>query len=335
MFRIGFGLLLLLTSLGTIAAGVQTPTEQLSVEQITTEKTPLDAWQVLEKSAFAARELNYEGQFVYVNGEQTRTVEIKHMNYGGREVARNIVLDANQREVYSKGNDIVILQPTTNNVLIKKRRGKNLFPAMLPTNLDVIKANYGAKLSGTEFVANREAKIVELIPMDAYRYSYKIWTDVQFGLVLKMTLLDAKGKTLEQIYFNKLSMLNSQNLNWFEPKIDISKRYVTEKDTSIQKVDNNWQVTNLPAGYQMIDHVQREVQGKNKMVDQLVFSDGIASVSVFIEPLTKGQRPRKGHMLMGSTNMCANVIDGHQIIVVGEVPEMTVQSIAKAVSIKK
>ena len=91
----------------------------------------------------------------------------------------------------------------------------------------------------------------------------------------------------------------------------------------------------LPAGYQKVDHIQRAVRGKDAMVDQLVFSDGIASVSVFIEPLTKGQRPKKGHMLMGSTNMCANVVEGHQVIVVGEVPEMTVQSIAKAVSYKK
>ncbi|MFW5431543.1 MAG: MucB/RseB C-terminal domain-containing protein [Methylophilaceae bacterium] len=326
MFRRGFGLVLLVTSLGVIAE---------DVEVSVADQAPVDAWQVLEKSAFAARELNYEGQFSYINGEQTRTVEITHMNYGGREVARNIVLDGNQREVYSKGNDIVIFQPTNNNVIIKKRRGQNLFPAMLPTNLSVIKANYSAALKGTEFVANREAQIVELMPADAYRYSYKIWTDIKFGLILKMALLTASNKTLEQIYFNKLSMLNSQNLNWFEPKIDMSKSYVTEEDSSITRVENDWIVTNLPAGYSKIDHIQRVVPGKKTVMDQLIFSDGIASVSVFIEPLTKGKRPKKGHMLMGSTNMCANVIDGHQVIVVGEVPEKTVQSIARAVSLKK
>lgn len=299
------------------------------------EQATLDAWRVLEKSAFAARELNYEGQFIYVNGEQSRTVEINHMNYGGREVARNVVLDANQREVYSKGNDIVIFQPTTENVIIKKRRGKNLFPAMLPTNLGVIKANYSAHLAGTEFVAGREAQIVELMPLDAFRYRYKVWTDLKFGLILKMTLLNASDKTLEQIYFNKLSMLNSQNLNWFEPKIDMSKRYITEKDISVTPVDSDWVLASLPSGYTKINHIQRPVPGKSAVVDQLIFSDGIASVSVFIEPLTKGKRPKKGHTLMGSTNMCANVIDGHQVIVVGEVPSKTVQSIARAVTFKK
>ncbi len=325
MSRFGLGLVLFIASVSVFAdVAKEVPDNQVT----------LDAWQVLEKSAHAARELNYEGQFIYVNGEQTRTVEITHMNYGGREVAPNIVLDANQREVYSKGNDIVIFQPTTRNVIIKKRRGKNLFPAMLPIDLGVIKANYNAHLAGTEFVASREAQIVELLPIDAYRYSYKIWTDLKFGLILKMTLLNASNKTLEQIYFNKLSMLNSQNLNWFEPKIDMSKSYVTEKNMPIKRVESGWYVTDLPAGYHKIDHIQRKVRGKSTMVDQLVFSDGIGSVSVFIEPLAKGQRPKKGHTLMGSTNMCANVIEGHQVIVVGEVPEMTVQSIARAVSLK-
>ena len=301
-----------------------------------TKSIPNDAWAVLEKSAYAARALNYEGQFIYVNGQNSRTIDIKHMNYGGREVARNIVLDANQREVYSEGENVVILQPTTTNVVIKKRHGKNLFPAMLPTNLALIKENYSAKLVGTDFIAEREANVIELTPSDDFRYRYKVWSDAKFGLMLKMALVNEKNKTLEQVYFNKISMLNSQNNpNWFEPKIDMSKDYVTEAEPVITRVANDEIVTtDLPAGYQKVDHIQRVVNSEGIKVDQLIFSDGIGSVSLFIEPVVKGKRPKKGHMLMGSTNVCANVVDGHQIIVVGEVPEKTVKSIAKAVSFK-
>lgn len=328
MLRLFLGCVLLATNLSVFAGGLISDNLQ--------SNEPVDAWQVLEKSAYAARQLNYEGQFSYINGEQARIVDIKHMNYGGREVARNIVLDDNQREVYSQGNNVIIFQPTTSNVIIKKTHGKNLFPAMLPTDLTTIKANYKARLVGTEYVAERETQVVELIPSDIYRYRYKIWSDVKFGLILKMALLNADNKTLEQIYFNRLSMLNSQNNpDWFEPKIDMNKSYVTEEHTPITRVANDSIVTtDLPAGYRKVDHIQRAVRGKKTMVDQLIFSDGIASVSLFIEPLAKGQRPKKGHMLMGSTSMCANVVDGHQIIVVGEVPEKTVQSIARAVSFK-
>lgn len=326
MRQLAVGLVLATASLPVLAAA-------LVADEIAVDSRITDAWQILEKSAHAARELNYEGQFSYVNGENARTVSVKHMNYGGREVARNIVLDNSNREVYSQGNDIVILQPTKKNVLIKKRRGKNLFPAMLPTDLSIIKANYNARLAGTEYVANREAQVVELVPSDAYRYRYKIWADMKFGLILKMTLLNSDNKTLEQIYFNQLSMLNSENLNWFQPKIEVGKDYVTERESPMTRVDNDLIVTNLPAGYQQIDHIQR-TKGSSK-VDQLVFSDGIGSVSVFIEPMTKGKRPKTGNMPMGSTNMCAHVTDGRQIIVVGEVPAKTVKSIAEAVTFKK
>jgi sigma-E factor negative regulatory protein RseB len=325
MRRFVVGFLLVASSLSVLA-------EDILAQGGVTDKQLTDAWQILEKSAYAARELNYEGQFSYVNGDNALKVEIRHMNYGGHEVARNIVLDKSRREVYSEGDDIVIFQPTNKNVMIKKMRGKNLFPAMLPTGLSVIKSNYNAFLAGTEYVAEREATIIELVPNDAYRYRYKIWADTQFGLILKITLLDSDANILEQIHFNKLSMLNSKNLNWFQPKFEMGKEYVTEQLNLMKHVDNDLIVTNLPAGYQQIDHIQRTKDGNT--VDQLVFSDGIGSVSVFIEPTTKGKRPKKGHMPMGSTNLYAEVIEGHQVIVVGEVPAATVQSLAKAVSFK-
>jgi sigma-E factor negative regulatory protein RseB len=318
----------------------------LSVSSIAAE----DAWLMLQKTAYAARELNYQGVFVYQNGKQTRSVQITHMNNNGQEMARNVVLDnasvdqaakaSQPREVYSQGSNIVIVRSKNQKVVMEKRRGQNLFPAMLPTDLRSVEASYTAQLGGVELVAGREAQIIELVPNDAFRYSYKIWADTEFGLLLKMTLLDSKNQTLEQIAFTQISMLNSQDVNWFQPKIDVSKSYVMEDTTSANhvnesQVNTNWIVTELPTGYIKVDHITLAVPGKPAPVDQMIFSDGIASVSLFIEPLTKGMRPKMGHMLIGSTNICANVIDGYQITVVGEVPEATVMQIAKAVSLKK
>ncbi len=305
-----------------------------------------DAWLLLQKTAYAARELNYQGVFVYQNGKQTRSVQITHMNQNGQEMARNVVLDngvalgqagqaGQPREVYSQGNNVVIVRPKNQKVVMEKRRGQNLFPAMLPTDLRAIEASYSAQLGPLEMVAGREAQIIELVPNDAFRYSYKIWADTEFGLLLKMTLLDSKKQTLEQIQFNQISMLNSQDANWFQPKIDVTKSYEMEDATAASPTDSSWIVAELPAGYVKVEHRSLVVPGKTAPVDQMIFSDGIASVSLFIEPVTKGMRPKMGHMLIGSTNICANVIDGYQITVVGEVPEATVMQIAKAVSFKK
>jgi sigma-E factor negative regulatory protein RseB len=299
-----------------------------------------DAWLLLQKTAYAARELNYQGVFVYQNGKQTRSVQVTHMNQNGQEMARNVVLDngaqaGQPREVYSQGNNVVIVRPKNQKVVMEKRRGQNLFPAMLPTDLRAIEASYSAQLGALEMVAGREAQIIELIPNDAFRYSYKIWADTEFGLLLKMTLLDSKKQTLEQIQFNQISMLNSQDANWFQPKIDVTKSYEMEDTTAASPTDSSWIVAELPAGYTKVEHRAIVVPGKSAPVDQMIFSDGIASVSLFIEPLSRGMRPKMGHMLIGSTNICANVIDGYQVTVVGEVPEATVMQIAKAVSFKK
>lgn len=304
-----------------------------------------DPWFLLEKTAYAARELNYQGIFVYQNGKEDHSVQITHMNKAGREMTRNVVLDSRPkpgqaREVYRQGDNIVILRPHNQTMVIEKRRGQNLFPAMIPTEIHGIKASYNAELAGTDTVAGREAQVINLIPNDSYRYSYKIWADTQYGLLLKMALLDSKNQTLEHIAFSELNTLDSQDTNWFEPKIDVTKRYVTKnydmQDTSNRnQVHSNWYVADLPIGYAKVDHRALSVPGKSTSVDQMIFSDGIGSVSVFIEPLTKGMRPKVGHLQVGSTNMCANVVDGHQVTVVGEVPEATVMQISKAVSVKK
>jgi sigma-E factor negative regulatory protein RseB len=293
-----------------------------------------DPWALLQKTAYAARELNYQGVFVYQNANHSRSVQITHMNNSGRELTRNVVLDGQQREVFSEGSDIVIFNAKSDKVVIEKRRGQNLFPAMLPTNLDTLKASYEAKLGSIERVAGRDAQVIELIPHDGFRYTYKVWADTEFGLLLKMHLVEG-NKILEHIGFAQLSMLNTQNLDWFQPKIDLTKSYVMEDATDVNHVTEDWIIANLPSGYRKIDHIQRMVPGKKMPVNQMIFSDGIASVSVFIEPMMKGMRPRMGHKLVGSTNMCANVIDGYQVIVVGEVPAQTVQQISRAVSFKK
>lgn len=304
-----------------------------------------DAWLALQKAAFAARELNYQGIFVYQNGNQSRSVQITHMNNAGQELTRNMILDNQSvagkatskqpREVFSQGSDIVIFHPKNDKVIIEKRRGQNLFPAMLPVNLQSLKMSYTARISVLDYVAGRQAQIVELIPKDAYRYSYKIWTDTEFGLLVKMTLQNEKSETLEQITFQELSMLNSHDLNWYQPSIDLTKKYEMEDVALLNRVHTNWIVAELPPGYVKVDHIEFKANGKTSPVNQMIFSDGIASVSLFIEPVVKGKRPKMGHHLIGSTHICANIVEGYQVMVVGEVPLATVQQIAKAVSFKK
>lgn len=298
-----------------------------------------DPWITLQKTAIAARNLNYSGIFVYQNGGQLRTVQITHMNDGVNEFARSTVMEGEPREVYSKGKDIVIIKPKNDKVVMEKRHGQNLFPAILPSSLDVIKSSYIARTGASELVSGRATQIIYLESKDNYRYNYKLWIDDGNSLLLKMILLN-KNETLEQVEFNQIDFINNPKPSSVQPKIDVSKSYIVVDATQSSHADGgNWQIAVLPPGYRKIDQIEIKVPNKNDLsktvtVNQLVYSDGLAAVSLFIEPVAKGVRPKTGHTSMGSTNMCANVIAGHQIIVIGEVPAITTMEMSKAVTFK-
>lgn len=298
-----------------------------------------DAWILLQKAAAAARALNYQGVFVYQAGRQTKSVQITHYFNGKNEFARNVILDGTPREVFSQGGELTILSPRNEKVVIEKRRGQNMFPAILPTNLDAVKESYTLKVGEIERVAGRPTQLLHLIPKDNLRYSYRFWVDVEFGLLLKSVMLNSRQEVMESIGFNQISLLNTVDLNLFQPKIDAKKNYVMEDEVDNTIADNssntNWTIKDLPAGYRKVDQLKRLVHGRSQPVTHVVFSDGLASVSLFIEPLIKGIKAKSGHTLVGTTSFYAHVIDGYQIIVVGEVPEATVAQIANAISFKK
>lgn len=298
-----------------------------------------DAWILLQKAAVAARALNYQGVFVYQAGRQTKSVQITHYFNGKNEFARNVILDGTPREVFSQSGELTIFSPRNEKVVIEKRRGQNMFPAILPTNLDAVKESYTLKVGEIERVAGRPTRLLHLIPKDDLRYSYRFWVDVEFGLLLKSVMLNPRQEMIESIGFNQISLLNTVDLDWFQPKIDAKKNYVMEDEVDKTIADNpantNWIIKDLPAGYRKVDQLKRLVHGRSQPVTHVVFSDGLASVSLFIEPLIKGIKAKSGHKLVGTTSFYAHVIDGYQIIVVGEVPEATVAQIANAISFKK
>lgn len=295
-------------------------------------------WQTLQKAAVAARALSYQGIFVYQTGQQVKSVQITHTFNGKGEFARNVLLDGSPREVFSQGNDLVIFNPRNEKIIIEKRRGQNMFPAILPASLDSIKSSYSLRAGGVERVAGRQAQILFLEPKDNLRYSYQFWIDTEYGLLLKSVMLNSQHEILDSIAFNQLALLTNVDLDWFQPNIDTKKSYVMENEVASvidNSVSSDWVIKELPAGYRKIDQMIQMVHGKSLPVTHVVFSDGLASVSLFVEPVTKNIKPRVGHSIVGNTSFYASTANGYQITVVGEVPEVTVAQIAKAVVFKK
>jgi sigma-E factor negative regulatory protein RseB len=296
-----------------------------------------DPWLLLQNAADAARELSYRGIFVYQSGNNTRSVQITHMNYGQGEYARSVVLDGSPREVLSQGSDVVIYSPRNEKVVIAKRRAQNLFPALLPPQMDDLKPSYDVRLGGLERVGGREGQVVFLDSRDQYRYGYKFWMDREHGLILKSVTFNENNEPIEQIAFTQLTLLDTQNMDWFQPHVDTAKNYVMEEENvALAPPDlSGMQIGQVPAGYKKIDQVKRMVPGKQVPVTHLIFSDGMACVSLFIEPLNRKRQPQPGGRMLGSTNFYTQASDGYQVVAVGEVPAATVMQMANAVKFKK
>jgi len=299
-----------------------------------------DMWQVMQKAAVSARALTYQGIFVFQSGKQTRSVQITHMFNDKGEFARNVLLDGTPRQLLSQGSDLVIYNQKNEKVVIEKRHGQNMFPAVLPTNVESIKASYVLHSGDLERIADRQAQIYVLESKDGLRYSYKLWIDTDYGLILKSVLFNSRNEVIESIAFSQIGLMSLENLDWFKPKIDSKKNYVMEDEvaTSADTVSKNfWSIKELPAGYHKVDQMMQMVHGNSMPVTHLVFSDGLAYVSLFIEPANPkskvGAKPIQN--IVGNTSYYMNVTDGYQVTVVGEVPEMAVAQIGNAVIFNK
>lgn len=291
-----------------------------------------ETWQILQKAAEASRTLSYQGIFMYQTDKVSRSVQVTHMNYGQGEYARMLVLDGRPREVLSQGNNVVVFNQKSEKVVIEKRRGQHMFPALIPSDITQLKANYSIRSNGVDRVAGREGVGLALDPKDKFRYGYRLWTDKQHGLLLKIVSTNERNEAMEQMAFNQLVMLSTQNMEWFQPNVDHKKPYVMEENTVAEVTGElEWIIGNVPAGYQKVEQVQRQVPGKHFPVTHLIYSDGLASISVFIEKIGKGQAAKNGLVSTGATNLFARNNGDHQIVAVGEVPATTVLEFANAV----
>lgn len=91
-----------------------------------------------------------------------------------------------------------------------------------------------------------------------------------------------------------------------------------------------WVVTRLPEGFRAVSHRRHGLTPAGRPVQHSVYSDGRASVSVFVEPLGDAA-PFEGKSSMGAVQAYCVEIEGHLVTVVGEVSKEVVRAIAESV----
>jgi len=199
---------------------------------------------------------------------------------------------------------------------------------------------YEPKLLGSDRVAGLDAQVLELDPKDSYRFAYKLWADSKTGLLLRAQTLDPDGQVLEQLSFSQVRIGGGVDKAPIANGIRNTAGWTIVRPP-VQPVDmeaQGWQLTpNIP-GFRKIRELRRPMASREEgqppiPVDQAVFSDGLAAISVFVEPVEKNSR-KEGAGSNGATHVLVKRRGDFWITLLGEVPQATLQQFASTIEYK-
>jgi len=303
-------------------------------ETVVADNSSHQARQLINQMSQATRLLNYDGTFVYSRGERMDTMRIIHKATEDGERERLVSLTGHAREVIRDHQSVTCIFPDNQAVMVEKSRPRQLLSGQLPEPIEKIAEHYDFSVAGKERVAGRRTQVVSIVPKDDYRYGYQLWIDEEVQLLLKSELKNSKGKSLEQIMFTQIKIMDEIPDRLLEPAIT-GTGYTWYNNASdeapVSSGNSHWKVTWMPNGFEMSDHEKQVTLTGTAPIDHMVYTDGLAIVSVFVEKLNNDPDIMEGASNLGGVNAFATLANGFQITAVGEVPQETVQLMANSV----
>ncbi|TVQ49640.1 MAG: hypothetical protein EA371_02625 [Gammaproteobacteria bacterium] len=288
------------------------------------------AW--LERMHRAVEELNYEGVFVHVHGGRAESHYVVHRYMDGRVSERIVSLDGAGREIVRHEDEVTCILPDQRTVLVEGRRELSPLVSALPASADALGVHYELLLQGQTRIAERPTEILIIQPLDGYRYGYKLWLDQDTAMPLKTQLRDETGEVVEQILFTSISLPEYIPASAMAP-VTPTEGFTWLRRGSAEGHDGQrveWRAARLPAGFRLTSAAVSMMADSSYPVQHLVYSDGLAAVSVFIEdPQAEGDWTL-GLARVGGANAFSLRHDGRVVTAIGEVPARTVEAIARS-----
>lgn len=299
----------------------------------TAETLAAEAW--LARVDGALRTLNYEGTFVYIHGDSVSTMRITHRGDAAGGVERLVSLSGPPHEVIRDHKTVESVFPDSRRVLMEQRGNDPHFPATLG-RMDAARlvGDYALEDLGKGRVAGLSCRVIRIAPHDQYRYGYKLWLDVHTGMLLRSDLLSENGQMVARVMFTSLSYpqrIPDAALRATEIRPGFTwNRQGDREQPAPDETGVRWQAARLPPGFVLASRDIQRVAGTRQPVRHLMFSDGLATVSVFAEAAAQNDHALIGPSAMGPVNAFGRQIGDRHVTVVGEVPAATVKLIAES-----
>jgi sigma-E factor negative regulatory protein RseB len=269
-----------------------------------------------------------------------RTSRITHLVEGKNEIEKLEVLDGQPREYIRSNDEIICYVPDAKTLLVEKRVAQDVFPALLAANADALAEHYTIRKGESGRVAGFDCQSVILEPKDDLRYGYKLWAEKSTGLLLRAQTLNEAGAVVEQISFTQLA-IGTVDRNRVKPSFTNTRGWRVENAVMSQVDLSNWNVKRLPPGFLRTRELKRMVSDlpvqpgmppSQREVSQIVFSDGLAAISVFIEPGTQSRT--EGSLQQGAMNILGKRQGEFWLTIVGEVPSNAIRQVANSIEYK-
>jgi sigma-E factor negative regulatory protein RseB len=292
-----------------------------------------DAGEWLSRMNEALAGRNYEGEFLHLSDGRVEKMRILHRASGGRVAERLVSLSGSGREIIRNEDEVQCYLPDQRRVLVESRHERGPLLGVLPTFDASLEANYRLETVGrARSVIGRPARIVAVVPRDAYRFGYRLWIDEETRMPVRTDLVDAQGNVLEQVLFTALTLGPAPSDAALQPGVRPDGYAWVRQGRSGTPASEPvaWRFARLPPGFRLGSSGLQQLPGVDRPVTHLVVSDGLASVSVFIEAPAPGRAPNEGQGRVGAAFALSTAVADHQVTVVGEVPPQTLQYIASA-----
>jgi sigma-E factor negative regulatory protein RseB len=304
----------------------------------------------LQKMNQALATRNYDGTFFHLSEGRVETMRIVHRVRAGHVTERLQSLDGSGREFVRNNDELTCYLPDQHTVLVEPRPDHGPFLGSLPQFGADVNEFYRIESLPAAHILGRAARVIAVTPKDQFRFGYRLWLDDKTAMPLKTQLCDATGQVIEQIFFARLDMPDSIPDSDLAPQVRTDgMRWVRQGPShdSAPPALSAFRASELPPGFRLTVEGAQTIGGASVPASHLVYSDGLATVSVFVEappadahgtsvgadaaPDAPAEPPMQGLARVGSGYAFSTMVQGHQVTAVGEVPARTVEFIAHSV----
>ena len=284
---------------------------------------------LIERMSVAMQDLSYSGTFIYAHDGDVETMRIDHSKADGIERERLLSLNGEAREIIRNAESVVCVWPGTKTISVSDVTARTPFPEFDSEQLERLAKLYSFKRRGMDRVAGRVTEVVDIKPLDDYRYGYRLWIDAETFLMLRSVMSDMNNRIIEQVMFTGIEYVDAIPIQQFQTSLQGERlEWVlgqdkpatdTKPSADIPEIDK----ADIPDGFKLKSDKIIMLPEK-AWVRRVMYTDGLASLSMYVAR-HNSENVLHGVSGMGAVHAFGTVKGNWHVTVVGEVPRATVE----------